>query len=246
MLKRNERKDVIGEKQFDADYVDNAHMQRSFNERYLRKLVAQIQLKFPKRDQPLKLLDIGCGDGNTTQQLYQQLKAAGYQQIEIKGIDISDKQIAVANQQKPADLNDISFVLCDALAFDEQDAYDIVYSFFTFHWVDDKKALSQIIADALKTDGVLFYLTVTRLEEWLAIRQQLLQKLLQHPEWQQYFSDFELKPFAVFSDYATAFNHNFNSTECEAKETPLNYSRSEFKKFITSWLPEIRHLKAVA
>jgi SAM-dependent methyltransferase len=227
---------------FGADYQDHAHMQQSFNTRYLQTLLEKICDKYPNKSTPLKLLDIGCGDGKTTRALFGALSALGYRRIEIKGIDISAEQIRVAQAQpfSPAKLN---FEVCDAAQLEAQNEYDIVFSFFTFHWIQDKPDLSRRISDALKDKGFLFYLTVTRLEEWLAIRKDLLSTLAAEPEWMGYFADCDITPFAMAPEVNDAFSPRFEG-DFEAQCEPLEYSSEDFKTFIKSWLPEIRHLKS--
>jgi len=59
-----------------------------------------------------------------------------------------------------------------------------------------------------------------------------------------YFSDFKLVPFATFSDYKTAFKKDFWVIESNRVMKLLEHTDPEFRQFLISWLPEIRHLKA--
>ena len=232
---------------FSKSYEENAHMQHSMNERYLTELVEQFQRKFPDRDTTLSCLDIGCGGGGTTIQFYKKLQEAGYKNVQLTGLDISAAQIATAKEKlKQSPDANITFIEGNALELNEsfKDSFDCVFSFFTFHWIDNKKMLSKKIAESLKENGLLFYLTVTALETWCAIRKELLQKLAEDQDWAPYFKDFDITPFAQYSVTKDAFEQDFEVLSSQFKEVTLDYSEIEFRTFISSWLPEIQQLRA--
>lgn len=237
----------LAESYFKADYEEKAHMQHSFNEVYMDKLVAQFQLKFPKKDVRINCLDIGCGGGKTSQDFYHALAGKGYTDLHITGLDISKDQIRTANTQlDPTLKNNIQYVQCDALDIDKYfslSEFDCAFSFFTFHWIEDKKKLSAAIANCLKPKGLLFYLTVTALDQWFSIRKELLEELCVHPAWRDYFAEFDIRPFAEYSLSEEAFSQDFNILSSESKSQMLEHDDGAFRAFLTSWLPEIRYLR---
>lgn len=232
---------------FKADYEEKAHMQHSFNEVYMNKLVAQFQLKFPDKGARISCLDIGCGGGKTSQDFFHALVDMGYTDLHVTGLDISADQIRTANSQlDPSYRNNIKYTQCDALDLDKfflPSEFDCVFSFFTFHWIEEKEKLSSVIANCLKPGGLLFYLTVTALTQWFCIRKELLKDLCDHPEWKDHFAGFDITPFAEYSLSEGAFSHDFDILSSESKSQMLTHGDGEFRDFLKSWLPEIRHLR---
>lgn len=234
--------------EFGKKYEREAHMQHKMGEDHLRKLIAMFQEKFPNKDAALNCLDIGCGGGVTTIRFYEELQKLGYTNIKITGLDISAAQIATAKQQlSQLPEMSIDFIRGDALQLDEHvvnDSFDCVFSFFTFHWIDNKKELSLQITKSMKAQGLLFYLTVTALDEWCTIRKALLEELAQDQEWAPYFKDLDITPFAQYSVSEEAFAEDFEILSSEPLDEMLNYTEEKFRNFLKSWLPEIRELRA--
>lgn len=77
--------------EFKGKYEDEAHMQHSFNEVYMKNLVVQFQRKFPDKSARIECLDIGCGGGKTSRDFYQALQAEGYKNLYVTGLDISEE-----------------------------------------------------------------------------------------------------------------------------------------------------------
>lgn len=103
--------------------------------------------------------------------------------------------------------------------------------------------MSRSIANSLKPEGLLFYLTVTALPQWFSIRKKLLEELAQHPDWEQYFKGFDIRPFADYPASERAFENDFCTLSSEPKAEFLEYSGEEFRDFLKSWLPEVRCLR---
>ncbi len=107
-----------------------------------RRLIAELSLKGNER-----ILDLGCGDGMLTAQL-----AALVPNGSVVGIDASRRMIETARaHQKP----NLSFLLCDINDLDETEAYDVVFSNATLHWVHDHHALIGRVYRALAPEGAL-------------------------------------------------------------------------------------------
>lgn len=96
-----------------------------------------------------KILDVGCGLGSTTNLIAQNFKNA-----EIIGINISEKQIAVAKDIYP----DLDFQVMDATNLEFQDeSYDLIISIeAAFHFNTRKDFLQQAFR-VLRTGGQLIF-----------------------------------------------------------------------------------------
>ncbi len=91
-----------------------------------------------KRD--LRLLDVGCGGGQSAIRLKKM-----YPHIQITGIDLSTDQIARAQKRAKKSGHEIHFEVADAqdLQFPD-DSFDIVYSFGSAkHWPDPLKGFGE-------------------------------------------------------------------------------------------------------
>ena len=82
-------------------------------------------------EQPRKLLDVGCGPGNSTQVLADAFPNA----LRIIGIDSSPEMIEAAKDDHP----DMEFRICDALNLPSlgEDGFDVVFSNACIQWVPD-------------------------------------------------------------------------------------------------------------
>lgn len=234
---------------FHGDYEAKAHMQQSTNEQKIEELVTQFTQQFPDKDKPLKCLDIGCGGGNSSFLFYERLKAKGYTNLHVTGVDISEEQIIQAKtnlESKEEDQDKFEFKVADAANLQgtiDEGSFDCVFSLFTFHWIDDKQKLCDSVAHTLKDNGLLFFLTVTAMPAFFSIRKELLQQLADEDEWKPYFSGFDILPFAEYQQSETAFKEKFSVISSTHTETMLEYTEDKFRTFLTSWLPEIRKLR---
>ena len=107
-----------------------------------RRLIAELSLKGNER-----ILDLGCGDGMLTAQL-----AALVPKGSVLGIDASRRMIETARtHQKP----NLSFIVRDINDLDDIEAYDVVFSNATLHWIHDHHALIARVCKALAPEGAL-------------------------------------------------------------------------------------------
>lgn len=98
-------------------------------------------------------LDIGCGPGDTTFELYDICGRKG----RVIGVDISQKMVEKASQNgKDSGYGDVQFVKMDAESLEyEDEEFDIVICVFTFQFFPDKvKALKEMYR-VLKPGGLL-------------------------------------------------------------------------------------------
>ena len=97
--------------------------------------------------QPKTVLDIGCGPGNSTNQLYERFPDAN-----ILGIDNSDNMLCKARNSYPQ----LRFVNCfipDEL--DRLDSFDLIFSNACLHWIPEHSSLYGRLMSCLNEGGVL-------------------------------------------------------------------------------------------
>ncbi|WOC33295.1 MULTISPECIES: methyltransferase domain-containing protein [Caproicibacterium] len=106
-------------------------------------LVKRLSVENPKR-----IVDIGCGPGNSTAVLQQK-----YPQAEIIGVDSSPEMLATAAKAHP----ELSFQLCDVGADLSAlgGGFDIVFSNACIQWVPDHSKLLKNLLGLLRSGGVL-------------------------------------------------------------------------------------------
>jgi len=93
---------------------------------------------------PTRVVDLGCGPGNSTA-----LAAARWPRAEIEAIDSSGEMIATANAAKiPA-----RFFVADIATWSPQVRYDVVLSNATLQWLDDHHTLLPRLAGFVADRG---------------------------------------------------------------------------------------------
>jgi Trans-aconitate methyltransferase len=126
---------------------------------------------------PLKIADIGCGPGNSTQVL-----AARFPNAKIIGIDSSENMVAAARKQYPG----LEFRVGDAsgdltgLGTD----FDLVFSNACIQWIEGHERLLPNLMKLLKTGGVLAVQTPMNYEEPI---HKLIQRMAASPKWKPFF-----------------------------------------------------------
>ncbi len=99
-----------------------------------------------KIDDPSKIIDIGCGPGNSTQVLAQR-----WPDSDIIGIDNSPAMIEKAKKDYP----DQNWEILDARKDEFTDTYDIIFSNATIQWIPDHEALFKKLFRSLNKKGLL-------------------------------------------------------------------------------------------
>ncbi|MFR5875775.1 MAG: methyltransferase domain-containing protein [Eubacterium sp.] len=129
-------------------------------------------------ESPKKILDIGCGPGNSTNVLSQRFKDAY-----ILGVDSSENMIKSAKEKYP----DIRFEICDAandLNKLDND-FDIVFSNACIQWIPDHKKLLPDMMKRLKKGGVLAIQTPLQYKQKI---RKIISSVAQTQRWSSKFN----------------------------------------------------------
>lgn len=95
-----------------------------------------------------RVLDAGCGTGNVSEILSQTAAS-------VHGIDAEAKMIDWAIQEYEH-IPGLTFECCFAEDFTSTQLFDIVVSFMTMHWVEDKAAAFKAFSNCLEVGGEFF------------------------------------------------------------------------------------------
>lgn len=106
-----------------------------------RDLLARVPLESPGR-----VVDVGCGPGNSTA-----LLIARYPGADVIGLDSSPDMLREARERLPA----ATFVRADLAAWRPPPATDLVFGNAVFQWVPDHPAVLRRLLDGLPAGGVL-------------------------------------------------------------------------------------------
>jgi len=106
-----------------------------------RDLLAQVPLRHPRR-----VLDLGCGPGNSTELLVERFPDA-----EIAGLDSSPDMLREARQRLPQ----CSFIEADMTAWTPEPDTELLFGNAVFQWVPDHERVMHGLLAALPAGGVL-------------------------------------------------------------------------------------------
>ncbi len=106
-----------------------------------KDLTARIAVSDPKR-----IIDLGCGPGNSTAILRQR-----WPEAEISGLDSSPEMIAAASKSYPQE----RWILGDVTAWSAEIPFDIIFSNAVLQWVPDHRLLLPHLLAQLAPGGAL-------------------------------------------------------------------------------------------
>lgn len=128
-----------------------------------------------------EILDLGCGDGNLTEQLAKLVPNGN-----VLGIDASIGMITTA--QNRVTLN-LSFMQKDINAIDFRGMFDVIFSNAALHWIKDHERLLQNSYKALKDNGHILWDFAG--DGNCSNFFEVIREMIQCEKYEQYFKDFE-------------------------------------------------------
>ncbi|MCF6777864.1 methyltransferase domain-containing protein [Thiotrichales bacterium 19X7-9] len=214
----------------------NLHMSHIKPEKYAHSNKTQKDHAYPifsrinKDQQYLKILDIGCGDGHITDEIYQLIP-----NCDVTGIDISEEMINYASSTYPH----IEFICNNAEINFKVGEFNLITSFSTAHWIENQYVLFNNILLNLKPNGRFLGF----LYPICNIQIESLKEVTSLNKYKIYFNKFYLPYFDHTVEKYEQIFKNLKFKINLLKKTPIEFvsypSKDDFIRFLSSWLPHI-------
>lgn len=130
-------------------------------------LIAQIRLENPRR-----IIDLGCGTGNSTEQLHRR-----WSEAKLTGVDNSPEMLKKARQNYP----DWKWIESPIESWRAEGTYDLIFSNAALHWIGDHATLFPRLMSCVAPGGVL---AVQMPNNFQSPAHQAMKKVAQDPRWQ--------------------------------------------------------------
>lgn len=144
-------------------------------------------------DNPMRIIDIGCGPGNSTHVLKNRWPNA-----EIIGLDSSQAMIEQAREN----YNDINWVCADASSnLSTFGKFDIVFSNAAIQWIPNQHELLQAMFNILNKNGVMAVQVPNTTNMPVHVE---LQKMIATEKWKKHFTSLS----SVYSVKSTSFYYD--------------------------------------
>lgn len=129
-----------------------------------------------------RVLDIGCGTGDMTAEI-----ASTVPEGKITGIDISERDIQIAQRIRARDKQNLEFRAMNAehLEFNAEERFDFVISFFCLHFIEKQLQVLKEIRKVLTDRGEVILLVPTR-----SVLHDAIDITIAQPKWAPYFTHF--------------------------------------------------------
>ncbi len=185
------------------------------------------------------VLDIGCGDGKLTALIAQNISNG-----QVVGIDASANMIEAA-QTSYKDIKNLSFICVPAEDFKTAEKFDLIVSFFTFHWIADQEKVFQNIFNLLKPGGTLIIKTAGG-------NSPVIDEVFSREHWQKQFLVHDAWHGEKNADDYKKILKDLGFTHIDVSATPASRffpNEDDFIGFAMAWIPHVTgmsHEKSLA
>ena len=193
-------------------------------------LIAQIRLEEPQR-----IIDLGCGTGNSTEQLHQRWPNA-----ELTGLDSSSEMLSQAQKNHP----DWHWVRGFIERWQPETSYDLIFSNAALHWVPDHGMLFPRLLNGIASGGVL---AVQMPNNFRSPAHTAMLEASRDPRWASIFSGqqerFAIQPAPFYYDALRKIASHLDIWETEYMQVMdgpkaiLDWIRSTGMRFYLERLP---------
>jgi trans-aconitate 2-methyltransferase len=150
-------------------------------------LIAQIKIENPK-----SIIDLGCGTGNSTEQLH-----ARWPQAEITGLDSSASMLRQAAEHRP----DWHWVENDVESWKPDAQFDLIFSNAVLHWLGNHALLFPRLFTFVATGGAM---AVQMPNNFHSAAHQAMKKVAGDPRWSASLTNvsekYGVQPVAFYYD----------------------------------------------